>query len=87
LYQSIDGEKGMSVEAPLSFEIAVDAGEETPIVWLGEYSKEYYNYDAIKIPYKVYDPKNEEVTVNFVKGIANIGTRTESSSATSFSYW
>ena len=87
LYQSIDGEKGMSVEAPLSFEIAVDAGEDTPIVWLGDYSKEYYNYDAIKIPYKVYDPKNEEVTVNFVKGITNLGTRTESSSATSFSYW
>ena len=44
---------------PLEFEIAVyDSSSEnlTPIIWLGNYQNEYYNYDNIQIPFMVYNP-------------------------------
>ena len=67
VYQSINGEKGLSIE-PKEFEIAVYDDSEVPIIWLGEYKKEYYNYDDIKIPFLVYDPKNTDTTkVHFLK--------------------
>ena len=44
---------------PIEFEIGVfEANNETPVIWLGEYQEEYYNYDPIKIPFLVYDPAN-----------------------------
>ena len=44
---------------PIEFEIGVfAAGNETPVIWLGNYQEEYYNYDPIKIPFLVYDPAN-----------------------------
>ena len=44
---------------PLEFEIAVyDSNSEnlTPIIWLGNYQNEYYNYDDIQVPFMVYNP-------------------------------
>lgn len=44
---------------PLIFEIAVydsTSEDNTPIIWLGDYQKEYYNYDNIQIPFMVYNP-------------------------------
>ena len=50
--------EGIMVD-PIEFEIGVfAAGDETPVIWLGEYQEEYYNYDPIKIPFLVYDPAN-----------------------------
>ena len=57
-----NAERALSV-APLEFEVAVrQAGQTTPIIWLGGYQKQYYNYDDIKIPYAVYDPESAETT-------------------------
>ena len=87
LSQSIDGEHGVGVNEPLEFEIAVNNGGTDPIIWLGAYNKEYYNYDAIKIPYRVFDPIGGTKEVIFVKGIAEIGNRQEDTAATKFSIW
>lgn len=57
LSQRINGAHGLSVE-PLEFEIATKvANNDKPIIWLGSYQNQYYNYDTIQIPYRVYDPK------------------------------
>ena len=67
LYQSIDGKKGAQVE-PLRFEIAVwDGKTKTPIIWLGDYKSQYYNYDIIQIPFRVFDPQNTESAVVYFK--------------------
>ena len=67
LYQSIDGKKGAQVE-PLHFEIAVwDGRTKTPIIWLGDYKSQYYNYDVIQIPFRVFDPQNTESAVVYFK--------------------
>lgn len=43
----------------IQFEIGVVAyGHTTPVIWLGDYKTEYYNYDNIQIPYIVYNPEN-----------------------------
>lgn len=60
--QDINGERGLSIE-PLTFEMAInDGASDKPIIWLGGYQSEYYNYDDIKIPFLVYDPENTDLT-------------------------
>ena len=59
-------ERALSVPA-LEFETAVkNAGETKPIIWLGKYQKQYYNYDDIKVPYLVYDPESSETTTVYL---------------------
>ena len=62
LYQNLGSEqapkKGLPAK-PLIYEIAiVEAGNQTPIIWLGDYQDTYYNYDTIQIPFLVYNPAN-----------------------------
>lgn len=67
LFQSINGEKGIEVE-PLIFEVAVYDGldpQAPPIIWLGDYKDEYYSYDTIQIPFRVFDPQAENPIVHF----------------------
>ena len=55
---------------PLEFEIAVyDSNSEnlTPIIWLGSYQNEYYNYDNIQIPFMVYNPASPASAVVHLK--------------------
>ena len=87
LSQSIDGDRGVGVKEPLEFEVAVNNGGTDPIIWLGNYDSEYFSYDPIKIPYRVYDPDGGDKEVIFVKGIAEIGSRLENTGATKFSIW
>lgn len=77
LHQLIGEDKGLSVE-PLQFEIAVKInGNEEPIIWLGDYKTQYYNYDSIQIPFMVYDPNNTtSVDVTFYKDNVEINERT-----------
>ena len=77
LHQYILGERKLG-PAPIEFEIGVAVvGEEDPVVWLGDYQSEYFNYDDIEIPYYVYDPnpENYTVTVNLYKDNILNGTR------------
>ena len=67
---------GLSV-TPLEFELAVvDPTSNMPFVWLGEYKKEYYNYDNISIPFAVYDPRNTIETTVYLKknGVPILGS-------------
>lgn len=67
LFQSINGKKGIEVD-PLIFEVAVYDGldpQAPPIIWLGDYKDEYYNYDTIQIPFRVFDPQAENPIVHF----------------------
>ena len=85
LYQSVGGERGVGVKTPLEFEIAVNDGvSKDPIVWLGKYASTFYNYDSIKIPYKVFNPVQNETNVIFVKGVAELDHRIAKSNSTSF---
>jgi hypothetical protein len=52
----------------ISMEIAVAVpGNNTPIIWLGEYQDVYMNYDKISIPYMVYTPGSVNSEVLFYK--------------------
>lgn len=64
LYQNLGTEqkpkKGFETD-PLKYEIAVideNNVNAKPVIWLGDYSDQYYNYDTIQIRYLVYDPSN-----------------------------
>ena len=58
---------GLAVPA-LEFEIGVfEVGNTTPVIWLGEYQKTYYNYDNIQIPFLAYDPANSNQIVVTLK--------------------
>ena len=62
LYQGIQNgnevTKGLHA-GTIAFEIGVVAtGATDPVIWLGNYKTEYYNYDNIQIPYIVYNPEN-----------------------------
>jgi hypothetical protein len=57
LYPVVNNITGKPI-TPVIFEVAVINGKDTPIVWLGNYQKTYYTYDAIQIPYLAYDPEN-----------------------------
>ena len=74
--------------APLEYEIAVvDSNEVTPVIWFGNYNKIYYNYDAITIPYMVYNPQNtSEVTVQFLKNNNKV-QELNIKNMSSFNYW
>lgn len=88
LYQYLDNDtKGIGVKTPLAFEIAVNAGSSDPIIWLGDYKPQYYNYDSVKIPYRVFNPNKATSEVTFLKGISEMDTRTVKSGATYFSIW
>ena len=72
LSQDVDGERGVKT-TPLVFEIAVNDGVSAePIIWLGDYKNRYYAYDAIKIPFSVYNPRKGTTTIRFFKGIAEL---------------
>lgn len=87
VYQSINDTVDMTSSAePIEMEIAVvNPADERPVIWLGDYAKEYYQYDSIKIPFNVYDPKNSKDTlVRFFKNSTKIKESTVARS-TSFS--
>lgn len=62
--------EAVSTLDPLEFEIAVfDSASENqePIIWLGSYQKEYYNYDNIQIPFMVYNPASPASAIVHLK--------------------
>lgn len=84
LFQSVNGQRGLKVE-PLQFEIAaVEGGNITPIIWLGSYKDLYYNYDAIKVPFRVW-ANTAEATVNYYYNSVKKSELTESTTASKFS--
>jgi hypothetical protein len=89
LYQSIDGKYGLGV-APISYEIPVrEANNTKPIIWLGPYQSQYYNYDSIQIPYTVFDPLNTlEANVHLYKNNIEInGSPIKITDFENFTYW
>lgn len=74
---------------PLEFELAIKDNnpDSPPIIWLGEYSETYYNYDTITIPYRVYNPSNTiQAKVDFKINNAKTST-VEITNFDSFNYW
>ena len=89
LYQYINGKADLtSAATPIEMEIAViDQNSTLPVIWLGEYQKEYYQYDSVKIPFRVYDPNATLVTtVTLFKDSTKMGTR-EITETSKFSIW
>ena len=89
LYQYINGKADLNAAAPpIEMEIAVaEAGNNKAIIWLGDYQSQYYEYDSIKIPFRVYDPTatlGAEITL--FKDSNKIGSRTITDQ-TQFSTW
>lgn len=78
LYQYINGKTDFTSSAtPIEMEIAVvDPNSDLPIIWLGKYNEEYYQYDSIKIPFRVYDPNATlGATITLFKDGVKTGTR------------
>lgn len=89
LYQYINGKADFtSAATPIEMEIAVvDSSNELPVIWLGNYASEYYQYDSIKIPFRVYDPQATlGATVTLFKDSTKLGTRTITDTE-NFSIW
>ena len=93
LYQNLGSTenpiKGLSA-TPLKYEIAVkEEGNKKPIIWLGEYKDNYYNYEVIQIPFLVYDPTNlSEVKVRLYKNDIEIdGSPRTIKDFSAFNYW
>ena len=78
---------------PLEFEVAVynsTSEDQSPIIWLGSYANEYYNYDTIQIPFKVYNPASPATAIVHLKkdGQDIAGSpRTISTEASSYVGW
>lgn len=48
-----------TVSCELNYEIiALEAGNDTPIIWVGQYEKSIVNHTALTIPYMVYNPSD-----------------------------
>ena len=78
LYQRINGKADTtSAATPIEMEIGVvDPEDQKAIIWLGDYQSEYYQYDSIKIPFRVYDPTAVMGTIiTLFKDGNKIGTR------------
>ena len=89
LYQYINGRADMtSAATPIEMEIGVvDPESQKAVIWLGEYQDEYYQYDSIKIPFRVYDPTAVMgATITLFKDSNKIGTRTITDTQ-AFSIW
>ena len=74
----------------LDFEVCVaDPDGEDPIIWLGEYQSEYYNYDTIQIPFLIYDPMTTTgySTVSFKKNGNVISERSVANASASTKSW
>lgn len=89
LYQRINGKADTtSAATPIEMEIGVvDPEDQKAIIWLGDYQSEYYQYDSIKIPFRVYDPTAVMgTTITLFKDSNKIGTRTITDTS-AFSIW
>ena len=89
LYQYINGRPDFtSAATPIEMEIAViDPSSTLPVIWLGDYQKEYYQYDSVKIPFRVFDPEATlSTTVTLFKDSTKMGTR-EITDTSKFSIW
>lgn len=89
LYQYINGKADLNAgTAPIEMEIAVvEVGNPKAIIWLGDYQNQYYEYDSIKIPFRVYDPTNNlGAEITLFKDSNKIGSRTITDSS-QFSIW
>lgn len=95
LYQNLGDDqnpiKGLAAE-PLKYEIAiVNRNDKTkpPVIWLGDYKEQYYNYETIQIPFLVFDVNNgSEVEVHLYKNDIEIDSSPRTiKDFSKFSYW
>lgn len=70
-------------------EIAIKKyGNPLPLIWTGDYKAEYYDYETIRIPFKVYDPDIAHSTIPILlyKNGVLLNTREISNNA-GWQYW
>lgn len=84
------GKRGSSTDL-ITKEVAIYL-EEKPLIWIGDLSDKYYEYDTIFVPYRVYDPNvtDGNVHVYLYKNGADVldgGFATVSNNATTWTYW
>lgn len=79
-----------TVFCELSYEIATfDSSNNTPIIWLGEYSTSIVDHDVLTIPYMVYDPvdPNHAEVYYYLNNNKLASTYGVSYSSTSWAQW
>lgn len=79
-----------TVFCELSYEIAIfDSSDNTPIIWLGDYSASIVDHDALIIPYMVYDPEdpNHAEVYYYLNDNKLASTYEVSYSSTSWAQW
>ena len=82
-----DGSRGSSTEL-ISKEIAIKL-ETRPLIWLGDYKTEYYEFDSVLIPYRVYDPNAtaEGIEVHLYKNGIEVNKVYINPEKTDFTLW
>ena len=87
LYHMINGERHGSA-APIKFEVAINGGEDDPIVWFGGYKDSYTEYESIQIPYLAYDPKSTDLaTITLYKDEVPYKDQLTLKPGTEFAIW
>ena len=56
LYLVNNGEKGNGTDFIEKEIVILDRSSKTPLIWTGDFKTEYYTYETIRIPFRVYDP-------------------------------
>lgn len=86
LYLVNGNEKGNGTDFIEKEIVILDKNSRTPLIWTGSFKEEYYTYETIRIPFRVYDPNTSIAIVNLYKNGVLIGTR-EVSNQNEWQYW
>ena len=86
LYLVNGGEKGNGTDFIEKEIVILDRSSKTPLIWTGDFKTEYYTYETIRIPFRVYDPNVTIAKVNLYKNGVLLSTR-EVTNQNEWQYW
>ena len=75
LYLINNGEKGNGTNFIEKEIVILDRSSKTPLIWTGDFKTEYYTYETIRIPFRVYDPNVIIAKVSLYKNGVLLSTR------------
>jgi hypothetical protein len=75
LYLVNGNEKGNGTDFIEKEIVILDKNSRTPLIWTGSFKEEYYTYETIRIPFRVYDPNTSIAIINLYKNGVLAGTR------------
>ena len=86
LYLVNNSEKGNGTDFIEKEIVILDRSSKTPLIWTGDFKTEYYTYETIRIPFRVYDPNVTTAKVSLYKNGVLLSTR-EVTDQNEWQYW